>query len=126
MLGHAIGFVAAYIFGTGAMMYANTAWFGLGDVKFGAGGWELYWPFWAGFYAPVAIAAVIAAWRSGLPAGPQAAHLWGYLVVILACVEVSFLLDIAWPAAVVEWGLLAAVFFAAAGAWRKRRTKRCT
>ena len=124
MLRHAVGFSLAYILGTGAMMYANTAWFGLGDVKFGTGGWELYWPLWAGFYAPVAITAVIAAWRSGLPEDPQAALLWGYLVVIFTCIEVSFLLDIAWPALLAEWALLAAAFFATARAWRERRTRR--
>ncbi|MCY2987153.1 MAG: hypothetical protein NTY19_04695 [Planctomycetota bacterium] len=121
MLGHAIGFLAAYIVGTVAMMYANTAWFGLGDVKFGTGGWELYWPLWAGGYAPVAITAVISVWRSGLPEGPQVALLWGYLVVIFTCMEVSFLLDIDWPTVLAEWALLAAVFFAIARAWREHR-----
>ena len=122
LLGQAVAFLLAYIAGMRVLMYANTVWFDLGDVKFGTSGWHLYWPLWSVFYAPVAVAAVVATYRSRLPAGPQTALLWGCWVVILLCVEVSFWLDIHWTVLLFKWGLLSASFFAVAHIWREHRS----
>ena len=113
MQAHTVAYLASYILATGAMMYANTAWFGAGDVKFGSAGWQLYWPLWAAFYLPPVIAAVGMAWWSALPAGRKAGLLWASLPVVLAFMEVSFFLDIGLPMLLVEWVVLVLLFRAA-------------
>jgi hypothetical protein len=124
MLGHAAGFLAAYVLAVGALMYANTAWFGLGDVKFGADGWQLYWPLWSLFYAPVAFAALVAALCSGVaPRSKKAGLLWASFILILASMEVSFALDVELPVLLVEWVVLAAAFFGAGAVWSDRPTR---
>ena len=114
-------FLAAYYLGVGAMMYLNTAWFRMGDVKFGADGWELYWPLWALFYCPPALIGLIVGWRSQLPARFKTVLLWSFLVTIFAILEVSFVLDIQWQILIIEWVVLAAGFF-----WIETKVSRLT
>ena len=113
MFAHSTAILVAYVLLTGGLMYANTTLFGLGDAKFGSGGWELYWPLWSAFYAPLILCALIAAGTSQMPAGRAVGLLWAFLALILAVMEVSFILDIHWTILIVEWTVLSAVFFLA-------------
>ncbi len=110
MLAHTAAFVLLYIFGCGALMYANTVWWGLGDIKFGEGGWELYWPLWSVFYAPIAIVAIVVAWLTRLPTYKQATLLWLFFLMTLTALEISFCLDIAAPVLIAEWVGLSVAF----------------
>lgn len=93
MVSHIFAFVLAYIVVSGALMYANTVWFGLGDVKFGTEGWRIYWPLWCAFYSPVALAAIVVVYLSGLPPQKKASVLWVSLSAILVTLEVSFIFN---------------------------------
>lgn len=110
MFSHTIAFMLVYVFAVGGLMYANTVWFGLGDVKFGASGWELYWPLWSVFYAPIAVAAIAIVWCSGLSDKKRVGLLWLSLMVTLASLEMSFFLDIDWRVLLTEWLALPLVF----------------
>ena len=72
-------------------MFTNTAILGLGDPKFGAAGWQLYWPAWGFIFAPAALCA------AGLLIWLGKTLTWSivlfalFLAVILASVEVCFL-----------------------------------
>ncbi|MEX0701487.1 MAG: hypothetical protein WD069_05265 [Planctomycetales bacterium] len=112
-----ITFIAGYVLLTAAVMYVNTTVLRLGDPKFGGGGFELYWPLWMAFYSPVVIAALAAVWWSGLT-GLRSLGLAGLmLAVILVVFEVSLLFDIHWSVLLIEWVVLAIVFFSLARAW---------
>jgi hypothetical protein len=100
-----IAFLFVYIFGIGALMYALTTWFGLGDV-----GWELYWPMWCVAYAPIAVSAIVVAWRSRLRRWNRVILLWLFLQVTLTTLVFSLFLDIDWPVLVVEWFALPFAF----------------
>jgi hypothetical protein len=109
VLAHSVVFGVVYVLGTGALMYANTVWFGLGDIKFGTDGWKLYWPLWSVFYSPIALAAIVIAWRSGLPNPMRIALMWLFLLITLANLEASFVFDRG-PVLLVQWVVSLAVF----------------
>jgi hypothetical protein len=60
----AAGFVAAYVLLMGALTYFNVVALGLIDGKFYNAplqAWlEIYWPLWSIFYAPAAVAGLLA------------------------------------------------------------------
>jgi hypothetical protein len=93
MIGHSIAFLIAYVYSVIVIMYINTAWFELGDVKFGKGGWEIYWPVWSILYAPLAICALIAVWTSPLPAASARGMLWMFLPILIIAMELHFVSD---------------------------------
>lgn len=84
MVKHIVVLLMAYVVATGALMYANTEWFLLGDVAFGYGGWQLYWPLWSAFYAPPVVAALVVACSSRLLIRSKVLLLWTAVFVILA------------------------------------------
>jgi len=109
------GYLVAYIASSGVLMVANTLVFGLGDPKFGAGGWIIYWPLWGVMFAPpVFVASFVAEvwWRSA----PR--RLLQFFAVTLSAylgaMEVSFALDVQLPTLSIEIAVLcvATVFFA--------------
>jgi len=75
-------------------MVLNTAVFGLGDPKFGASGWQIYWPLWGTMFLPLALIGAVITWAA--PADPQVLRRV-YLVfwsLLLIAVELSFALDV--------------------------------
>lgn len=112
-----IAFIAAYILGTGALMYVNTTWFALGDVKFGRDGWQLYGPLWAVFYSPVAVSALVVIAKARRPIEDAPALPWVFLLAILAAMEVSFVPDANLVVLVTEWVALTVVFCVARDWW---------
>jgi len=110
-----LAYLLAFIGATGVLMIANTTVFGLGDPKFGAGGWLIYWPVWGvAFLPPIFVASLLAElwWRSTLQRLLQ--FLGVTLGAYLAAMEISFVVDIQWPALVAELVVLcgATVFLA--------------
>ena len=108
-------YLLVYIASSGALMILNTAVFGLGDPKFGAGGWIIYWPLWGVMFAPpVFVASFVAEvwWRSTPRRLLQffAVTLGAYL----GALEVSFALDVLLPTLGIEIAVLciATVVFA--------------
>ena len=99
---NAIGFGLAYVILVVLLMVANTTTLGLGDPKFGPGGWRFYWPVWAVIFAPPVL--VIVCHRLADRGRPKSE--WGFyltsLVSILAAMEGSFLLDLHWAAVLPE------------------------
>ena len=104
-------FVATYALGVGAVTFLNVTVFDMVDPKFhvpyAPGGrtrlgeelrmksWlEIYWPLWSAFFAPSAIFALLATWLSRLTKGKEAAVLLGaFLLLILAAIEIAWVLD---------------------------------
>src|SRR5215467_14303355 len=91
-------FVATYALGVGAVTFLNVAVFDMVDPKFRElwmKSWlEIYWPLWSVFFAPSAISALLATWLSRLTKGNAAAVLLGaFLLVILAAIEIAWVLD---------------------------------
>jgi hypothetical protein len=93
----AFGFLVAYIIAAGALTYVNVVIFRLADGKFLSDplrGWlEIYWPLWTIFYAPAAVAALLAAWFSGLQGRAASWLLVFFLAVIGLTVEATYILD---------------------------------
>ena len=89
-------FVATYALSVGTFL--NVAVFDMADAKFREL-WmkfrlEIYWPLWSDFFAPSAISALLATWLSRLTKGNAAAVLLGaFLLVILAAIEIAWVLD---------------------------------
>jgi hypothetical protein len=110
LLAHTMAILAVYVFATGGLMYANTNWFGLGDVKFGADGWMLYWPLWAIFFSPIVLAAVFIAWSFRFPGVRGIAFFLACLLTTLASLEISFVLDVSAPIVLFECVLLPIAF----------------
>lgn len=110
-----LAYLLAFIGATGVLMIANTTVFGLGDPKFGAAGWIVYWPAWGiVFFPPIFVAGLLAelSWRSTLQ---RLLQFFGVtLGATLAAMEISFIVDIQWPALIVELVVLCGVtvFFA--------------
>ena len=91
-------FVATYALGVGAVTFLNVAVFDMADPKFRElwiKSWlEIYWPLWSAFFAPSAIFALLATWLSRLTKGKEAAVLLGaFLLLILAAIEIAWVLD---------------------------------
>src|SRR5215467_5825382 len=91
-------FVATYALGVGAVTFLNVAVFDMADPKFRElwmKSWlEIYWPLWSVFFAPSAISALLATWLSRLTKGKEAAVLLGaFLLLILAAIEIAWVLD---------------------------------
>jgi hypothetical protein len=112
------GYLLAFIAASGLLMVANTTVFGLGDPKFGAGGWLIYWPIWGVFYLPsVFVASLLAElwWRST----PQRLlYFFAFtLGAYLAAMEVSFVMDVQWQALLVEVALLSIATVILARKW---------
>src|SRR5215831_4098327 len=89
-------FVATYALSVGTFL--NVAVFDMADPKFRElwmKSWlEIYWPLWSVFFAPSAISALLATWLSRLTKGNAAAVLLGaFLLVILAAIEIAWVLD---------------------------------
>ena len=106
-----VGFGVAYLLAIRALMYMNTVWFGLGDYKFGEGGWTFYWPIWSVCYAPIALPAIVIAWIFDLPEPRRAALLWGSLLITLVSLELSFRQDIQLPGLLFQWIALPVAFW---------------
>src|SRR5262245_23689768 len=121
LFGHTMLFLVVYVFGSGALIYANTTWFGLGDLKFGAGGWIFYWPIWVVFFAPIALAAVVVTWCFRFPGLKGIAFIWICLLATLASLEISFVSDVKLPGLFMEWILLPIAFVLLAGVARSWR-----
>ena len=91
-------FVATYALGVGAVTFLNVTVFDMADPKFREL-WmkfrlEIYWPLWSDFFAPSAISALLATWLSRLTKGKAAAVLLGaFLLLILAAIEIAWVLD---------------------------------
>jgi len=116
-----LGYLLAYIASSGLLMVANTTVFGLGDPKFGAGGWILYWPLWGAFYLPPFFAASFFAevWWCSTPR--RLFHFFAVtLVVYLAAMEISFTLDILIPTLAVEVGILCVATVVFARKWFRK------
>jgi uncharacterized membrane protein YhaH (DUF805 family) len=98
---NAIGFGLAYVILVVLLMVANTTKLGFGD-KFGPDGWRFYWPISAVMFAPPVL--VIVCHRLADRGRPKSE--WGFyltsLVIILAAMEGSFLLDLHWAAVLPE------------------------
>jgi len=77
----------------GLLMYANTNYLNKGDPKFGKGGWEIYWPLWSAFYAPLLLIGFAFIWIRRDPRRSVTLHLV-YLLLVLVVMEVSFVVDI--------------------------------
>jgi len=91
-------FVATYALGVGAVTFLNVAVFDMVDPKFRelwVKSWlEIYWPLWSVFFTPSAISALLATWLSRLTKGKAAAVLLGaFLLLILAAIEIAWVLD---------------------------------
>ena len=115
----ALAFVGAYLVLGALVMATNLILFEMYD-KNGSGSWLRYWGIWATTYAPVAMLAVVMVlvlprWRL-----TPVAFLWRALVLILAAMEVSFVLDMRWgrsPARLVEASVSVTLLV---WAWRSR------
>jgi hypothetical protein len=105
-------FLVTYVMLAGAVMITNTAVLGLGDPKFGAWGWMLYWPIWgAVYFVPIAVAGFTA--ERWWPSTPRRLlrFLGATLAIVLVAMEVSFLLDIGLEALVIELAILSVAVF---------------
>jgi len=113
-----LAYLLAFIGATGVLMIANTTVFGLGDSKFGAAGWMIYWPAWGiVFLPPIFVASLLAEvwWRSTLQ---RLLRFFGVtLGAYLAAMEISFIVDIQWPALVGELVVLCGVTVLFARKW---------
>lgn len=112
------GYLLAYIASSGVLMVANTVALGLGDPKFGAGGWIIYWPLWGAMFAPPVFAASFVAevwWRST----PR--RLLQFFAVTLGAnliaMEVSFALDVLLPTLGIEIAVLCVAIIVFARKW---------
>ncbi len=102
-------------------MVVNTAMLGLGDAKFGAGGWLIYWPLWAAMFSPpIFTASFIAEARWQTPPNDRLWFLAGTLASYLVAMEISFVNDIQLPAIGIELVILASITVLVGRAWLKR------
>ena len=102
-LGSAATFLVAYAVAIAGLMMVNVK-----VISENYLGWGGYWILWAAFYAPAALAFALQAVRHPWLRASLAAYLGRGLVVTLAALEVSFLLDLHFGTVVVELaGLLA-------------------
>jgi hypothetical protein len=118
-------FGVAYVLLVGALTYVNAVVFGLVEREFldaRVQGWlQIHWPFQTIFYAPAAVAALLATWYSRLPRGDAAWLLIFFLGVILLMMEWDYATwELRKPSLVVFLVLLAIGFFIAARICRKR------
>ena len=123
MVGYSALFVIAYLLATGAIMYANTAWLGLGDRKLGTEGWRFYWGLWSFFFSPVCIGAMAAAWLAGRQS--RVFLLAWFFVITMIAMDLSFLMDISLPGLQVEMGGLIAGYLLIAGLCRGFSNENC-
>jgi hypothetical protein len=113
-----LSYLLAYVTASCLLMLMNTGLLGLGDPKFGAGGWIIYWPLWgAMFLPPVFVASfVVELWWPAV--SRTALHfLIGTLATYLAAMEVSFLLDLQLPTLGIELAVLCVATVAVARKW---------
>ena len=109
-----LGYLLAYIVGSGVIMIVNTGVLGLGDPKFGAGGWLIYWPLWGIMFSPLVFIASFVAemwWRS--TPKPLLQFFGITLLAFLCAMEASFIADAQLPTLGVELlvlGTLTVVF----------------
>ena len=84
-------FAVAYLGAVTACIWLNLAVLCLGDRKFdgGCGGFELYFPLWVVFSAPLALTALVAAAR--LAGGRRRAFLALATLIIVALLELAWL-----------------------------------
>lgn len=95
-------------------MFVNTAVLGLGDPKFEGlwGGFPLYFLVWFLFSLPLTVTAVVVAGIGRMRSHParRRLFLWGCLTLILASVEVAFLMDTKWQLLTLEHLAMAIIF----------------
>jgi hypothetical protein len=120
-------FIAAYILTIGVLTFVNVVVFRFADAKFLSASfrawWEIYWPLWTIFYAPAAIAALLAAWSSGLQGRATSLLLCLFLALIVVAMEPSYLYDAQGPQLLIELLLLAGIFVVVAQVCRVWRTR---
>ena len=113
-----LGYLLVYIISSGLAMIVNTVVLGLGDAKFGAGGWLIYWPVWGGMFLPLVFVASFVAeiwWRS---TSKRLLQFFGItLLVFLCAMEASFITDMQLPALGLELLLLSVLTVAFASKW---------
>jgi hypothetical protein len=118
-------FGAAYVLLVGALTYLNAVVFGLIEREYldaRVQGWlRIHWPFQAIFYAPAAVAALLATWHSRLLMEDAVWLLSFFLGVILLMMEWDYgSWELRKPTTVVFVLLLAIGFFITARICRKR------
>ena len=115
-----LGYLLAYLAGAGALMVVNTTVLGLGDPKFGAGGWLIYWPVWGVmFLPPIFVASFVAEKWWGTRR--VLLRFFGLtLATYLVAMEISFLNDIQLPTLAIELLILATLTVLLGRAWLRR------
>jgi hypothetical protein len=83
----AAAFLAAYALAVGALTHLAVVVLGLVERRYAGAPWQawlgVHWPLQAAFYAPAAVAALLAAWYSRLPMEDVPGLLGAFLGVIL-------------------------------------------
>lgn len=103
-------FVVAYLAGALGLVWFDLHVLGLGDPKFGTAV-DIYFPLWSAFYSPAVVAALVFLWRSRQP-GLRVWRLAGlYLMLILAALEIAFVLDAGWIFLLMEFAVLGFLFW---------------
>jgi hypothetical protein len=123
----ACAFLFAYILAIGALTYVNVVVFKVADVKFLTNpfrAWlEIYWPIWTVFYAPAAVAALLAAWFSGLQGRALSLLLGSFLTLICIVMGPAHFFDVGGRTLLIGLFLLAIIYVAIAQMCRSWRVR---
>jgi hypothetical protein len=125
----AAAFLTAYVLAVGALTHLTVVTLGLVERRYAGAPWQawlsVHWPRQAGFYAPAAVAALLAAWYSRLPMEDVPGLLGAFLGVILFMMLWDYASwELAKPSTLLFQLLLGGAFFVAARICRRRVSAR--
>ena len=95
--------ICLYVGAVTVLMYCNTTYLDLGDMKTGQGGWTVYWWVWALMYFPPFLFGVALNWIKNKKLKDFIKCNSVLTLVLCIVAEISFVYDISWKYLLIEY-----------------------
>ena len=95
--------ICLYVGAVTVLMYCNTTYLNLGDLKTGQGGWTVYWWVWTLMYFPPFLFGVALNWIKNEKLKDFIKCNSVLTLVLCIVAEISFVYDISWKYLLIEY-----------------------